>query len=93
MRDTMSGNSRGFGFVTYRQRGEADQAIASMNGEMLGSRNIRVNWGQKNQPDAPPPRPGQTLPYDTVLQQTPAYVTSVYVGNLPPNVSGKLYFL
>lgn len=88
MRDTMSGNSRGFGFVAYREKSEADQAIASMNGELLGSRNIRVNWAtQKGQSDAPPPRPGQQLPYETVLQQTPAYVTSVYVGNLPPNTS------
>lgn len=88
MRDTMSGNSRGFGFVAFREKSEADQAIASMNGELLGSRNIRVNWAtQKSQSDTPPPRPGQQLPYETVLQQTPAYVTSVYVGNLPPNTS------
>lgn len=88
MRDTMSGNSRGFGFVAYREKSDADQAIASMNGELLGSRNIRVNWAtQKGQSDAPPPRPGQQLPYETVLQQTAAYVTSVYVGNLPPNTS------
>ncbi|KAI8373581.1 hypothetical protein EDC96DRAFT_498858 [Choanephora cucurbitarum] len=88
MRDTMTGNPRGFGFVTYREKAEADQAIASMNGELLGSRNIRVNWAtQKGQSDTPPPRPGQQLPYETVVQQTPSYVTSVYVGNLPPNVS------
>ncbi|KAI8067620.1 uncharacterized protein B0P05DRAFT_552276 [Gilbertella persicaria] len=88
MRDAMTGNPRGFGFVTYREKAEADQAIASMNGELLGSRNIRVNWAtQKTQLDTPPPRPGQQLPYETVVQQTPPYVTSVYVGNLPPNVS------
>lgn len=91
MKDTMSGNSRGFGFVAFREKAEADQAIASMNGEMLGSRVIRVNWAtQKGQNDAPPPRPGQQLPYETVVQQTPNYVTSVYVGNLPPNTSGKV---
>ncbi|KAI7904468.1 uncharacterized protein BX663DRAFT_550847 [Cokeromyces recurvatus] len=86
MKDTMSGNSRGFGFVTYREKSEANQAIASMNGELLGARNIRVNWATQKG-DTPPPRPGQQLPYETVVQQTPNYVTSVYVGNLPPNVS------
>ncbi|KAI9485272.1 MAG: hypothetical protein EXX96DRAFT_474398 [Benjaminiella poitrasii] len=86
MKDTMTGNSRGFGFVTYREKAEANQAIASMNGELLGSRNIRVNWASQKT-DTPPPRPGQQLPYETVVQQTPNYVTSVYVGNLPPNVS------
>ena len=86
----MSGNSRGFGFVAFREKSDADQAIASMNGELLGSRNIRVNWAtQKSQNDTPPPRPGQQLPYETVLQQTPAYVTSVYVGNLPLNATGN----
>ncbi|KAI8974995.1 hypothetical protein BDB01DRAFT_805635 [Pilobolus umbonatus] len=88
MKDNMSGNSRGFGFVTFREKADAEQAISSMNGELLGSRNIRVNWAtQKGQDTPPPPRPGQQLPYETVLQQTPSYVTSVYVGNLPPNTS------
>lgn len=37
----------------------------------------------------PAPQPGQQLPYEIVIHQTPAYVTSIYIGNLPPNVSRK----
>lgn len=50
MWDINSGKSRGYGFVAFRDRSDAEQAIASMNGEWLGSRAIRVNWAnQKTQ--------------------------------------------
>lgn len=50
MWDMNSGKSRGYGFLSFRERADADQAIATMNGEWLGSRAIRVNWAnQKTQ--------------------------------------------
>ncbi len=68
-----------------------------MNGEWLGSRAIRVNWAnQKTQTGggsrvggAPAPSnfTGGPLDYETVLKQTPAYNTTVYVGNLIPYTS------
>ena len=49
MWDMNTGKSRGFGFVAFRNKAHAEQAIATMNGERLGSRAIRVNWAnQKN---------------------------------------------
>lgn len=44
MWDPVSGKSRGFGFVAFRDKADAEQAIATMNGEWLGSRAIRCNW-------------------------------------------------
>ncbi|KAG1272982.1 hypothetical protein G6F64_015436 [Rhizopus arrhizus] len=91
MWDPMSGKSRGFGFVAFRDKADAEKAIATMNGEWLGSRPVRCNWAtQKGQTAMPVPQPGQQLPYEIVVQQTPAYVTSIYVGNIPPHVSRKL---
>ncbi|KAI9468262.1 MAG: hypothetical protein EXX96DRAFT_492996 [Benjaminiella poitrasii] len=88
MWDTHTGKSRGFGFVAFRDKADAEQAIATMNGEWLGSRAIRCNWAtQKGQTATPSPQPGQQLPFEIVIQQTPAYVTSIYVGNLPPSVN------
>ncbi len=107
MWDMNSGKSRGYGFLAFRDKTDAEQAIATMNGEWLGSRAIRVNWAnQKTQgpaggaPGAPAARPanapvggsapapinfqGGPLSYDVVVQQTPAYNTTVYVGNLVP---------
>jgi len=40
-RDT--GRSRGFGFVTFANDGDADQAMEQMNGAELDGRPLRVN--------------------------------------------------
>ncbi|PSR71327.1 hypothetical protein EW026_g102 [Hermanssonia centrifuga] len=100
MWDMNSGKSRGYGFLAFRDKTDAEQAIATMNGEWLGSRAIRVNWANQKTQGAPPVtggRPGSTgsapapinfqggpLSYESVVQQTPAYNTTVYVGNLVP---------
>ncbi|KAK8846676.1 hypothetical protein IAR55_005763 [Kwoniella newhampshirensis] len=50
MWDMNSGKSRGYGFLSFRDKADAEQAIATMNNEWLGSRAIRVNWAnQKTQ--------------------------------------------
>ncbi|CAL1696566.1 unnamed protein product [Somion occarium] len=100
MWDMNSGKSRGYGFLAFRDKTDAEQAIATMNGEWLGSRAIRVNWANQKTQGAPAPgvRPsggmggapapinfqGGPLSYESVVQQTPAYNTTVYVGNLVP---------
>lgn len=51
MWDMKTGRSRGYGFVAFRNREEAQKALDGMNGEFLGSRAIRCNWAnQKGQP-------------------------------------------
>ena len=51
MWDMKTGRSRGYGFVAFANRGDAQKALNSMNGEWLGSRAIRCNWAnQKGQP-------------------------------------------
>ncbi|KAK0365533.1 E3 ubiquitin-protein ligase pub1 [Friedmanniomyces endolithicus] len=51
MWDMKTGRSRGYGFVAFRDRSEAEKALSSMDGEWLGSRAIRCNWAnQKGQP-------------------------------------------
>ncbi|KAI0786003.1 hypothetical protein C8Q75DRAFT_794323 [Abortiporus biennis] len=101
MWDMNSGKSRGYGFLAFRDKTDAEQAIATMNGEWLGSRAIRVNWANQKTQGAPGPPPGRPaggmggapapinfqggpLSYESVVQQTPAYNTTVYVGNLVP---------
>jgi len=44
MWDPATAKSRGYGFLAFREKADAEQAIATMNGEWLGSRAIRVNW-------------------------------------------------
>jgi cold-inducible RNA-binding protein len=43
VRDKDTGQPRGFAFVEMADSGEADQAIAGLNGTMVGGRAINVN--------------------------------------------------
>ncbi|MBC7172179.1 MAG: RNA-binding protein [Polyangiaceae bacterium] len=45
--DRETGRSRGFGFVTFQQAGDAEQAVSSMNGATLDGRTISVNEAQE----------------------------------------------
>lgn len=47
MWDLATGKSRGYGFLAFKERHDAEQAITAMNGEWLGSRAIRVNWANQ----------------------------------------------
>jgi RNA recognition motif-containing protein len=51
--DHDSGRSKGFGFVQMSGDAEAHNAIAALNGTMLGNRSIRVNEAQ--------PRPERSM--------------------------------
>ncbi|KAF2859997.1 hypothetical protein K470DRAFT_258346 [Piedraia hortae CBS 480.64] len=51
MWDMKTGRSRGYAFVSFRERADAERALSEMDGEWLGSRAIRCNWAnQKGQP-------------------------------------------
>jgi RNA recognition motif-containing protein len=41
--DRETGRSRGFGFVEMPNQGEAENAIAQLNGKDLGGRALRIN--------------------------------------------------
>ncbi|KAL0091103.1 hypothetical protein F4703DRAFT_1836923 [Phycomyces blakesleeanus] len=85
MWDPQSGQSRGFGFVGFRDRAQAEQAIATMNGERLGARAIRVNWAnQKNQGPQRLITGPLSANYEKVLNESPVNNTTVYVGNIVP---------
>lgn len=58
MWDMNSGKSRGYGFLAFRDKTDAEQAIATMNGEWLGSRAIRVNWANQKTQGGLPGMPG-----------------------------------
>lgn len=47
VRDPGTNKSKNYGFVTFYQRDDAEQAITEMNGKYVGSRAIRTNWAQR----------------------------------------------
>ncbi|CDK24993.1 unnamed protein product [Kuraishia capsulata CBS 1993] len=44
MWDMQTGRSRGYGFVSFSDHGDAERALATMNGEWIGGRAVRLNW-------------------------------------------------
>ncbi|KAI3414944.1 uncharacterized protein J3R85_015636, partial [Psidium guajava] len=103
MWDQKTGRSRGFGFVSFRNQQEAQSAINDLNGlrKWLGSRQIRCNWAMKGassnddkQSDAKSvvelttgtSDDGQERNSDDAPENNPQY-TTVYVGNLAPEVT------
>jgi nucleolysin TIA-1/TIAR len=104
MWDMKTGRSRGYGFVAFRERQDAEKALSSMDGEWLGSRAIRCNWAnQKGQPSISQQQAMSAMgmtpttpfghhhfpthgvqSYDMIVQQTPQWQTTCYVGNLTP---------
>jgi len=89
MIDPATGRSRGFGFVAFKKKEDAQKALMEMNGNRIGTRVIRCNWANQKGPEmeisAPPiPTAGPDLP--TVLAQTPITITTVYVGNVTTDI-------
>ncbi|KAL4296790.1 hypothetical protein GQ457_12G021830 [Hibiscus cannabinus] len=102
MWDQKTGRSRGFGFVSFRDQQDAQSAINDLNGKWLGSRQIRCNWAakgatsndDKSGSDAKSvveltngtSEEGQEKTNDDAPENNPQY-TTVYVGNLAPEVT------
>ncbi|EDV22693.1 uncharacterized protein TRIADDRAFT_28438 [Trichoplax adhaerens] len=87
VKDSATGKPRGYGFVSYQFKHEAENAMQSMNGAWLGGRNIRTNWATRK-PGATTNRQNsdssstKSLNYDEIYLQTAVYNCTVYVGNL-----------
>ncbi|KAK9358976.1 hypothetical protein V1504DRAFT_459375 [Lipomyces starkeyi] len=114
MWDLKTGRSRGYGFVSFRERSDAEKAKTTMDGEWLGSRTIRCNWAnqrganttsglqpQSNSHHVPNvlfnsgyaaghgsgfggANSGMQQNYEIVVNQSPSWQMTVYVGNLSP---------
>ncbi|GMI91737.1 oligouridylate binding protein 1B [Hibiscus trionum] len=102
MWDQKTGRSRGFGFVSFRNQQDAQSAINDLSGKWLGSRQIRCNWAtkgassndDKQSSDAKSvveltngsSEDGKETTNNDAPENNPQY-TTVYVGNLAPEVT------
>ncbi|XVF74280.1 hypothetical protein PTKIN_Ptkin13bG0097600 [Pterospermum kingtungense] len=102
MWDQKTGRSRGFGFVSFRNQQDAQSAINDLSGKWLGSRQIRCNWAtkgagsndDKQSSDAKSvvelvngsSEDGKEAINNEAPENNPQY-TTVYVGNLAPEVT------
>ncbi|XP_050397994.1 nucleolysin TIAR isoform X3 [Patella vulgata] len=93
IRDPQTLKSKGYGFVSFVNKMDAENAISNMNGQWIGSRPIRTNWATRK-PPAPTVKesrwpPGKEdyadakqLSYDEVFSQSSATNCTVYCGGV-----------
>ncbi|EEF46244.1 nucleolysin tia-1, putative [Ricinus communis] len=101
MWDQKTGRSRGFGFVSFRNQQDAQNAINELNGKWIGSRQIRCNWAAKGTTSNDDKQSSDAKSVveltngtsedsqeknDDAPENNPQY-TTVYVGNLAPEVT------
>ncbi|XP_031399915.1 oligouridylate-binding protein 1B-like isoform X1 [Punica granatum] len=102
MWDQKTGRSRGFGFVSFRSQQDAQSAINDLTGKWLGSRQIRCNWATKGAGTNDDKQSSDSRSVVELTngssednkeatnsdapENNPLY-TTVYVGNLAPEVS------
>nr|CAD7397391.1 unnamed protein product [Timema cristinae]CAD7425237.1 unnamed protein product [Timema monikensis] len=94
VRDPQTLKSKGYAFVSFVKKAEAENAIAAMNGQWLGSRSIRTNWSTRKPP--PPrserPRHNNTKQptFDEVYNQSSPTNCTVYCGGFINGITDEL---
>uniref|UniRef100_A0A7E4ZXV8 Nucleolysin TIA-1/TIAR n=1 Tax=Panagrellus redivivus TaxID=6233 RepID=A0A7E4ZXV8_PANRE len=83
IRDAQSLKSRGYGFVTFPRKEDAEAALQEMNGQMIGRRAVRTNWATRRTPEDEK----KALSYDQIFNATASDNTTVYLGNLGTNTT------
>ncbi|KAM3726951.1 Nucleolysin TIAR [Dirofilaria immitis] len=84
IRDPQTLKSRGYGFVSFLLKENAEKAIEEMNGQMIGRRQIRTNWAVRKFDGGEENATKSTLTYENIFNATHAANTSVYVGGIAP---------
>jgi nucleolysin TIA-1/TIAR len=85
VRDPQTLKSKGYAFVSFVRKSDAESAINAMNGQWLGSRAIRTNWSTRK-PPAPTGKGSKTADYEEIFNKTGPTNTTVYCGGFSANV-------
>ncbi|XP_026177192.1 nucleolysin TIA-1-like isoform X4 [Mastacembelus armatus] len=87
-----TGKSKGYGFVSFFNKWDAENAIQQMGGQWLGGRQIRTNWATRK-----PPAPKTTyennskhLSFDEVVSQSSPSNCTVYCGGVSTGLTEQL---
>jgi len=89
VRDPQTLKSKGYGFVSFMKKVEAENAIALMNGQWLGSRSIRTNWATRK-PPAKNDANSKPLTFDEVYNQSSPTNCTVYCGGIANGLTEDL---
>lgn len=86
VRDPQTLKSKGYAFVSFVKKNDAESAIQAMNGQWLGSRAIRTNWSTRKPPTTTGKGGSKTADYEEIYNKTSPTNTTVYCGGFPANV-------
>lgn len=90
VRDPQTFKSKGYGFVSFVKKAEAESAITAMNGQWLGSRSIRTNWATRKPPGPKSDANAKPLTFDEVYNQSSPTNCTVYCGGLTNGLTEEL---
>ncbi|KAG7190434.1 hypothetical protein KM043_006540 [Ampulex compressa] len=90
VRDPQTLKSKGYGFVSFVKKAEAESAISAMNGQWLGSRSIRTNWATRKPPAPKSEANAKPLTFDEVYNQSSPTNCTVYCGGLTNGLTEEL---
>ncbi|XP_065165503.1 nucleolysin TIAR isoform X2 [Atheta coriaria] len=90
VRDPQTLKSKGYGFVSFIKKAEAESAIAAMNGQWLGSRSIRTNWATRKPPAPKNEVNSKPLTFDEVYNQSSPTNCTVYCGGITNGLTEEL---
>ncbi|KAM9393404.1 cytotoxic granule associated RNA binding protein TIA1-like isoform 2-T2 [Pholidichthys leucotaenia] len=92
MKDIATGKSKGYGFVSFFHKWDAENAIQHMAGQWLGGRQIRTNWATRK-----PPAPktshennSKHLSFEDVMGQSSPSNCTVYCGGVGTGLTEQL---
>jgi len=71
LKDRGTGQSRGFGFITFDDKADAKDAVEDMNGALLDDRKIRVAFSLTKKEHSP--TPGQYMGAPISRRRSPEY--------------------
>lgn len=90
IRDPQTLKSRGYGFVSFVKKEDAENAIAGMNGQWIGSRAIRTNWASRKPPAPNNKESSKPLSFEEVYNQSSPTNCTVYCGGILNGLSEEL---
>ncbi|CAG04722.1 unnamed protein product [Tetraodon nigroviridis] len=92
LKDMATGKSKGYGFVSFYNKLDAENAISKMAGQWLQGRQIRTNWATRK-----PPAPksfqdngSKHLKFDDIVTQSSPQNCTVYCGGIQAGLTEHL---
>ncbi|XP_026560652.1 nucleolysin TIAR isoform X3 [Pseudonaja textilis] len=92
VKDMTTGKSKGYGFVSFYNKLDAENAIVHMGGQWLGGRQIRTNWATRKPPAPKTTQENNTkqLRFEDVVNQSSPKNCTVYCGGIASGLTDQL---